>query len=261
MNPNSFLCSLCSAGIPFAGKTGLPNSTSQVGDKAWVQFIYQYYNFTNSQNTPYGRVCAYNWDLTVFDATYIAGDQKSYYGFTRNCYGFTSPVPAPLTGPGSVMADYEVAGYEVCPNSNSASGCVLQALANVPVIGWYSASIADVVGLSGQWTNVSGSILGFSGSQANFTHMQYEQALAATSCFEQNVQSGLSIPTVCTLATLPSLPRGPVLLAPRDQFLILSAINTPLPVTAETNNLVSASPVMDCRKLYECFLSALVTAP
>jgi hypothetical protein len=140
---------------------------------------------------------------------------------------------------------------------------MLQALANIPVLGWYAASIADVVGFSGQWTSLSGSVMGFGGgSEAIFTNVSYVQALDAVSCFKQNVQNGLIyVPTVCTPATLPRLPGGPVLFNPLDSVLIFQAQSAPLGVTAETNNLFSYPPVLDCKKLYECILSGIVRAP
>jgi hypothetical protein len=163
-NTNYFNCSTCSSGKPFAAVTGVSNSASATGDQGWVQFVYQ--NYASS-----ARLCVWNIDLTIASNTNSAKlpGSSSTWGFANSGYaGYNAacvavPTTYPLTGSGAANGEGEVIGYITSCPANSNSGCLLEVVGYLPWggdQGWWSIGTKDAMGLSGNWTNVSGTILG-----------------------------------------------------------------------------------------------------
>lgn len=128
---------------------------------------------------------------------------------------------------------------EVMGNRKSAYGYL-----RVPGVGWFSVTDTDTLGLSGNWTEASGTILGASGTEASFAETQLEQVMRGYSCI-----LGYSEDPVPPYTPQPYPPRT----SPLGRLFELTA--TPTIVsgfqTVETNNLtddpitcISSSP--DC---------------
>jgi hypothetical protein len=253
-NTNYFPCSTCKSGYPFGSVPGIPDSASQAGDPGWVQFAFQ--NFSGGAS----QLCIWQIDVGITVNTNNAmftGDNGGYAnshqaGYHKDCVAEADlPITAPLTGPGAVVpqqgqspavGDAEVIGYITCPST----GCLLQLVAYLPWANenWYSITKKDVLGLSGNWTNVNGSILGSGGnSTAVFSaNTNILQTIAAYSCVDFSAATGY-------MAEPCAAPKTPIL-----RLFELSASPTFSPYTGEQNNLVSGPPKFTCRP-YDCVLS------
>jgi hypothetical protein len=221
-NTNFFPCSTCSNGSPFAA--------SQTGDTGWVQFVFQALGSI-------ARLCVWNIDVT------IAFNTNNAAGYRAQCTDMSTETPPtftirvkPLTGDGAPSESGEVFGYISCPNPGSVSNCMLTAIAYLPWVppseldphtpgslgvGWWAAVDNDALGLAGNWTNVSGGLLGLSFSSASFTKTRIGTALYAYICVKQP-QGSLPFSQVCDSDIF-------------DESVTRLVISSP---TAESNNLV-----------------------
>jgi hypothetical protein len=245
-NTNFFSCSTCSAGSPFAAQPKIMSSASQAGDSGWVQFTYQ----SGGPSGPSG-LCVWNVDITV------ANNTKNQAGY--NPGQCANPVQtAALTGPNAVglgAADAEVDGFVMCPTAGSNAGCLLNAVAYLPWAagsgGWWSVGSPDLMGLSGKWTAVSGSILGWGNASAAFFSKgsRFGQVVHANSClevpFSTDAQGAIiPVPTACTpfhgiyVPLLTGLSATPTLTFP----------------TAEQNNLISDPAQKFSCGAFDCWL-------
>jgi len=213
------------------------------------------------QRSPLSLLCVWNIDATVAqvtnNATIPSGANGGYAnagaaGYNQTCvYPSVSYPVGPLTGPGAAIGAAEVIGYVTCPTAGSNSGCLLEAVADLPWAGgWWSVGATDGLGLSGNWTNISGTILGSgNGSTASFTNTQIEQVLRAYSCFVAPSSATGYTPQPCPP---PKTPLG--------WLFDLSATPTIVNATGESNNLTN-TPVTFACKAYDCWLSYNSSAP
>jgi hypothetical protein len=169
--------------------------------KGWVQFTAQ-----SKPGQPDG-ICIWNWNFS-----HIA-----------------DPVPkcasgVPITTRGIPAGLARVVGYIAQPASGSGPA-MLTVMAFLPwEKTWYSAVLPDIYGLSGVWTEVSGSILGFgSGSEVNFTKAHIHTHLDAFTCLQ---------PYTAVSCVTPA-PASGQNYADLAYYATVSFTN----VTAETNNL------------------------
>jgi hypothetical protein len=224
------------------------NSGSQAGDSGWVQFGYQ--NFQSS-----ARLCVWNNDVTIAHNMNNAKipmnanggfATSGYYGYNSTCVSV--PTTYPLTGPGASEDGGEVFGYITCPNANSNAGCTLTAVGYLPwggSQGWWSVNAPDALELSGNWTAVSGGILGSqNGSTASFTKAAIQQVLRAYSCFVAPQGPTGYTPQPCAPPNSPWL----------GLLFDLKATPTVSYVTAESNNLMNDPVTFECED-YDCWLS------
>jgi hypothetical protein len=252
-NTNLFVCNaLCANGKAFAALPGYPNSASGAGDIAEVQFVIT--SNVNSGQPDY--LCLAQVDAIVLqdvarDPVDLSNPPPEGYGFIQQCVPLGNPFP--LTGPGSVPdRTIGVTGYIACspPDPN----CSLVAIA--PVAGTFPlqfrAVVApDLLGLTGNWTQVSGTIYGLSnGSQAIFTKTQLTTMQMAASCVTWFLSP---IPRAC--------PRT----SPRTSFKddlsrYATAYQTYYDNTAETNNLSYGPPQFTCDGDY-CLLWYISKSP
>ena len=232
-NTNFFPCTPCSAGFPFAAVEGIKNSASQPGDQGWIQFVYQQYSDAQ-------LLCIWNIDATVANNTHGLGSipagvargfaSSGWPGFHATCL---NPPPGALTGPSvsSYSGSAEIVGYISCsPNSN----CGLQLMAWLPwTEQWWSIWDVDFVGLKGNWTAVTGGVLGAGGrSQADFANFQVQEVLQAFSC-EVNPPAAQPCPS----------------LGRQNKVLTLSAVGELIAATSgETNNLVNDPSTFTCEE-------------
>jgi hypothetical protein len=265
-NTNTFNCTTCSSGNPFAtiqfaNPQISQSSASQPGDQSWVQFTYQ-----EPQPGAEGFLCVWNVDATIASNTNNAQFPNSvnggyandgFAGYNATCMSPTGGNVQTLTGFGSNNDGAEVIGYIQCPNANSNAGCTLWNFAYLPWVGgWWAISAADGLGLSGNWTEVSGSLLGSgNGSGASFTKTQIYQVLRAYSCVVAPQDATGFTPQPC------SPPAGPFDIALLSH-IELSA--TPTIVsgfqTQESNNLTNGPVTFVC-EAFDCWLSYNSSSP
>jgi hypothetical protein len=250
-NTNTFTCTTCTSGYPLA--------TSNPGDQAWVQFVYW-----QDPEIPVGRpsnpdsgLCVWSWDLTPNSDMYTT-DQTSFMQCVYPSKILSVP-PAPLTGPGAAAWQFgEVVGYVTCPFSGNV-GCLLISVAYLPWVGgWWSVGAPDYMGLSGNWTNVTGSILGEGGgSTATFTNTQISQTVIANSCFvaPQDAATGGYGPQPCSAP-----PIGPYGIVLGSLGLHAGPALVPNDASGESNNLNNGSVTFQCIG-YECWLSYNSASP
>lgn len=188
--------------------------TGNNGHTDWVQFTVQ-----SKPGQPDG-LCIWNIDVTVAVAT------KNQGGYSPACVSAPRSVPdKPLTGPGaSVGVPIVITGYVAAPAAGSSAG-LLVIWGQLPDAGgWWSTVARDTYGLNGNWTEISGSILGFGGgSQATFHNTTMSTLLGAYSCLA---------PTTAASCPSGSLPTEVV------HELVYYAGPYYSGVTAESNNLV-----------------------
>jgi hypothetical protein len=226
-NTNQFNCTVCSNGFPFEG--------TQAGDVGWVQFVYQ--------PSTYG-LCVWNIDLS----------QQIYQ---PTCVSPVPPYSRNLTGNGAAIGAGEVFGYVFCPTPGSNSGCTLNVFGYLPwAEGWYSVTgVPDLLGLAGNWTNVSGTILGEGGgSEAVFaggggSPVQIQTFLRAYSCFVQPQGATGYTPQPCP---------PPNFIERRFELDATDPIENV--VTNETNNLTNGQATFVCEP-WDCWLSYVSSAP
>jgi len=241
VNTNDFTCSTCKNGSPFAAVSGVPNSASAPGDTGWVQFVYQQFASGTDGSS---RLCVWNVDTTV------AANTTNNAGYKPNCvYPSASYPMGPLTGNGAVIGAAEVIGYTQCPSPISNAGCTLWAVAKLPFAagaGWWAISAKDEMGLTGNWTNVGGTVYGAGGgSRAVFTNTQVQTNVVAYSCY--TAPAG---PTGYT-------PQGCAPPPPYDffaQFFYLKASPADYFPTGESNNLTNDPVTFSCGD-YDCWLN------
>jgi hypothetical protein len=237
-NTNGFKCSSCSKGFP------CPKSNP--GDSGWVQFTYQQWGESG------GPLCVWNVDATC------------------NCYKTFCVTPTGtvdhLTGPGSSVEPYEVAGFVQCgytPNTKNVgpNGCTLWVLGYLPNLqnpGWWAAAAPDNLGLgtTGNWTSIGGSLYGSdNGAGAVFTQLTSNSTVVnttvvANSCFQSPTPSDNTVPIFT-----PSLCDSG-----EDQYNLSAAIAFAYGNgTAESNNLKMGDASLSCVD-YECRMTWTGTA-
>ena len=165
-------------------------------------------------------------------------------GYHIKCVLPPPPARGPLTGAGAPVGEGQIVGYINCPTIVSKAGCFLQLIADLPWLdGVLTVSDNDTIGLSGNWNNLSGGLLGEgNGSAAGFKNIDVFQILYGFSCVvapEVDVTIGLQ-------ACPPPDPR-------LAGFFELSARPTLTSVTGELNNLVSEPATFSCHP-WDCGL-------
>jgi hypothetical protein len=234
-NTNFFPCRTCSNQWPFAG--------SNAGDQGWVQFTYQ-----SRLPSRGGILCVVNVDRTV------ASRSSNSSGYAPLC--LFVPANIPLTGPGALEHwAAEVICYVICDASDPNAQCVLTTVAYIPWLGgggWWSVSAPDLFGLSGNWTQVSGTILGYGGgSSAIFSNATFQIELSAFTCFEQPLSTnGDGVPVFCPPPTNTF----------ESQFEP-SATEGLVGLTAEGNNLIDSPVGFFCMSFWSCNYIFKSTAP
>jgi hypothetical protein len=254
VNTNTFGCSPCKSGSPFAPVRGAPLSASEAGDTGWIQYVWQ-------SDASSSRLCIWSVDTTIASNTGNAplptGESggyanEGYQGYHADCIypsQFTSI--APLTGTGSAQGEAIVNGYVQCPGQvlnlkpGYIAGCSLWALATLPWAQdpfWIIAS-KDKMGLSGNWTIVSGSILG----QGNASHAKFKAAvfLEAIGAYSCAAAPPISAPVAC-----PSEKSLPVLVGHTVNF----------DPTGESSNLTVNPLNFECGP-NDCLLGSFLTSP
>jgi hypothetical protein len=196
-------------------------------------------------------LCVWQIDARVAAVAQNAqGSAYTGYGYLSTCV-YPSQI-YPLTGNGAAEGGGEVFGYISCIPISTCSLTVVAYLTwvdqddpNGQFGGWWSVSATDVLGLSGNWTNVSGTILGHgNSSEAVFTNAQMQTLLRAYSCIvDPQAQNGFT-PEPCTARTL----------------FGLSATISDQNDTGESNNLTNGPPTLVCES-YDCYLSYNSSAP
>jgi hypothetical protein len=243
-NTNTFPCTLCTNGHPFAATKGVAQSASAPGDTGWVQFVYQQFA-PGKVGTGSSRLCVWNVDATIAQNTHNSGP-----GYASTCvYPSATETVAPLDGAGAPAGDAEVIGYIQCPNPNSNTGCKLWVVAELPWSpgsGWWSISTPDVLGLAGHWNNVGGGILGAGGgSEAVFTNSQFLYVVAGYACVNSNATPTGAIDQPC--------PGPPSWDREGNAFDIQASPANYYP-TGESNNLTGAPVGFSCGEL-ACWMS------
>jgi hypothetical protein len=243
-NTNTFPCTLCSNGHPFAATKGVAQSASAPGDTGWVQFVYQQFA-PGAVGTGNSRLCVWNVDATIAQNTHNSGP-----GYASTCvYPSATETVAPLDGAGAPNGDAEVIGYIQCPNPNSNAGCKLWVVAELPWSpgsGWWSISTADVLGLAGHWNNVGGGILGAGGgSVAQFTNSQFLYVVSGYSCVNANATPTGAIDQPCP---------GPPSWDREGNAFDIQASPASFYPTGESNNLTGAPVGFSCGEL-ACWMS------
>jgi hypothetical protein len=231
-NTNRFVCNAaCANGKAFPALPGVKNSASEVGDIGIVQFVLQ-------SNASFGnpdQLCLWQWDAIVFqDVNRQPNGPPDGYGYVKQCIDLGKPVP--LTGPSAVAYRHVgVTGFIQCspPNQN----CMLVAITNVyPSLQYVSVTMPDLLGLHGNWTNVSGTIYGLAyGSQANFTNLQTMTTQIGASCVTWNgAASGGQYPKTCPNTGAANL------------AAYVSVNQNYYDQTQETNDLINGPPQLTC---------------
>jgi hypothetical protein len=216
-NTNTFPCTNCPSVFP--ATPNIKNSAGKSGDTAWMQFVYQ------SGNPP--LVCVWYVDSTV------AGNTNSQAGYLSKCVPGTQQGGAPLLGPGSpAVWMAAVFAYDSC-SSSSGSNCQISIWAydGTQPADWYgiTSPLGDALGLSGNWTDVSGTILGQGGgSKAVFQNVYLFTGLQAYSCN--------TVPITYLTGSPPACPK-PAQPTASDLLSDLNGIATVTSFTGETNNL------------------------
>jgi hypothetical protein len=247
-NTNTFPCTTCKDGYPFAAQTGKDGATvaasgTRAGDQGWVQFTYQ-------ADPTDSRVCVWNIDSTVAQATLPPGiDGVVDAGYDRTCADF--PTVFPLTGNGANSQTAEVIGWVICPGSLIVPvPCILSTITYMPSNDlWVNVATIDIVGLAGQWTNVNGGIVGISNaSEAAFGNTQVAQVMRVYTCVEPNTPPlGVFTPITC-----PANPLAPQLSG--------EAVN--YGTTGESNNLTNGPATFSCPAgSFSCSISFTAKAP
>ena len=244
VNTEFFDCLVCKKGVPF--------SRSEAGDKGWVQFTFNTHPETGPK-TGNSALCITLWDMS---STPLQN--------TIKCAPFMTAIST-LTGPNAVFAggnlgEYyggEVIGYVSCPTQGSGSGCLVWAVGYLPWTGgWYSVSASDVVGLSGNWHQVSGGVFGFdNGSKAVFSEaspgqVQMVNTLRAYACIVEPQVANQFTPQPCS----------PGLVNARTRPFRISATDPAVHPTAESNNLTYGQPIFACGD-YDCWVVYNASAP
>jgi hypothetical protein len=248
-NTNTFKCAPCANGSPFAATAGIPNSASKPGDTGWVQFVYQQFA-TGPVGKGNSRLCVWNVDINIANATSNAA------GYAPTCvYPSASETVAGLDGKGAAIGAAEVIGYVQCPNASSDSGCTLWVVAQLPWspgTGWWAISAPDSMGLAGNWTNVSGTILGSGGgNEAIFTKTQAQNMLRAYSCYTSPTSATGYVPTACP---------NPSPLNFFARYFELTASPANYYPTGESSNLAGGPITISCGD-YDCWMSYNSSAP
>ena len=253
-NTNYFPCASCSRGNPFPAVAGVNNSASQTGDQGWIQFVYQQFSLTN------WSLCIWTVDVTIANNTNSASlngasggyANDNFAGYHRQCAQSSAPASGPLTGAGAVGGEGQIVGYLNCPTVASSAGCFLQLIADLPWVGGVlTVSDNDTIGLSGNWTNVSGGILGSGGgSQAEFTNIKVFQILYGYSCIVAPPEVDVTIGWQACPPPIGELGR----------LFELSAQPITTNVTAETNNLLNDPATFVCHP-WDCGLWWNLRAP
>jgi len=241
VNTNVFTCTTCKAGYPF--------SDANVGDNAWVQFVYTQHGWTPTPLENDSTLCVWMVDTSITTA-----DEDS----TVYC---VSPSAAdsvlPIDGMDAPSGQAEVAGFIQCPDPSTTTGCTIGILAHLPwspAQDWWMASGPDLMGLAGNWTNVSGGIVGMSnGSQAVFTNTSVETTVQAYTCYAPVTPEGATPgapgegPGACAPPASPPNESSPWLkLTAADRWQISP--------TDETNNLTIQPATLSCG-YYDCSLT------
>jgi hypothetical protein len=246
-NTNYFPCASCSSGFPFPAVAGVPNSASQKGDQGWIQFVYQQFSLAN------WFLCIWTVDVTIATNTsnaFLNGASAGYAnnktaGYHRACVQSSASARGPLTGAGAIVGVGQIVGYLNCPTAASNAGCFLQLIADLPwVSGVLAVSDNDTMGLSGNWNNVSGGILGSGGGTvAQFKNIEIFQILYGSTCI-------VAPPDVDVTIGWQSCPPP---ITPLGGLFELSAQPSLTSVTAETNNLVNEPATFVCHP-WDCGL-------
>jgi hypothetical protein len=246
-NTNYFPCASCSRGSPFPAVAGVGNSASQTGDLGWIQFVYQQFSLAN------WSLCIWTVDVTIATNTnnaFLNGASggyanDNYAGYHRACVQSSASARGPLTGAGAVVGEGQIVGYLNCPTVVSSAGCFLQLIADLPWVGGVLAvSDNDTMGLSGNWNNVSGGILGSGGgSVAQFKNIEIFQILYGSSCIVAPPEEDVTI----------GWQACPPPIIPLARLFELSAQPSLTNVTAESNNLVSEPATFVCHP-WDCGL-------
>ncbi|HYA41634.1 MAG TPA: hypothetical protein VEF34_10040 [Syntrophobacteraceae bacterium] len=236
-NTNTFSCSYCKKGSPFA--------QSQPGDTGWVQFVYQQ---SGSGKGADAWLCVWNIDWTV------AGKTKNNSGYKHYCVmPSKSYTMLPLTGTGAPGDEYaEVIGYVDCTGHSKPgpNGCTLWAFAQLPWVkdgpSWWAVSAPDSLGLDGQWYNVGGAMYGEgSGSKAVFSNATLVTDVVAYSCEtgsqHGSTDGGIFTPKAC----------NPVV---KNPTYFLTAKPSSYKPTGESNNLTNGQVTFGCSDHYDCHM-------
>jgi hypothetical protein len=240
VNPFYFTCTTCTAGSPFP--------LSQPNDGAWVQFVYQQFGSSATKGTQDTNLCVWEFDTAVLADTYSYSTGQSTSGVYSKCINpsMTDSV-LPVDGAGAPTGAAEVVGYIKCPSSGTGQ-CTLWAVAHLPwspSSKWWSVSTPDLMGLNGNWINVSGGLFGAgNGSQAVLTNTQLQTTVEAYTCFANPNPANVGGPAGCTVP--------PKWEAWSIYFDLTAAAGTVTP-TGETNNLTPGSATMTCG-YYDCVL-------
>ena len=246
-NTNSFVCTTCSAGKPFSSASGIANSASAAGDYGWVQFVYTQFG-AGPANKGLSNLCVWNVDASV------SGRTNGKAGYASNCvYPSLYGSVAPIEGKGAPTGAVEVTGYVQCPSAGPP--CTLWAIAQIPWSpdsSWWSVSAPDMMGLSGNWINVGGGILGVgNGSEAVFTNAQFQSVVRAYTCYVSPIPSNNGAPTSCA---------NPPPYETFSLYFRLTAGASDYFPTAETNNLVNNPVTLSCGD-YDCWMTYNSSAP
>ena len=251
-NTNYFNCPHCRSGTYFPAVAGISNSAGRDGDTAWVQFVFQ------SGDPP--AYCIWYVDVTV------ATNTNNKAGYLPKCVPIQMINVTPLLGPGVFTFWATVIGYDTC-SSSTGSNCRLTLVGyNSQSVGdWYAISFKDLVGLSGQWTDVSGTILGQgNGSRAVFEHnLGVQTTMDAYTCIVRDKKrpgfttvAGITEVSLTGPAACPS-PKKPTA---ADRLSELKAKSTHTSVTGKSNNLENNPPDFRCQP-FHCSLSYPSIAP
>ena len=178
----------------------------------------------------------------------------------RNKYAICvdTPTATPLTGKGSAGGTGEIIGYLTCPTVGSTANCLLSIIAYMP---WakdvlMNVQTTDLMGLAGQWTNISGGLIGKGGgSKAVFSNTSVTNTMQAFTYTAPATLDSFSItPQACSDPD-PGITSG-FLVWP--YLLLAEAINSD--PTGESNNLTNGPATLTCSPAY-CQISFVSTAP
>jgi hypothetical protein len=215
-----------------------------------MQFVYQ-------SGDPPG-ICIWYVDVTV------AHNTKNKAGYLAKCLPIQQGNITPFLGPGGVIEFFAtVIAFDSCSSAGSNCQIAIVAYDNQQPGDWYALTspIGDALGLSGNWFDTSGTILGRGrGSTAVFTGPIVLTALNAYTC----IRHGSSPDTVAGVAETSLTGPTPCHENP-DQPLVdfLSSFNgvaTVTGVTAETNNMTNGPVNFSCVPFY-CTLAYRSSAP
>ena len=232
-NTNTFTCSSCKDGSPFAA--------SKPGDTGWTQFVYQQ---SGSGKGVSSYLCVWDFDITAYFGSKEKDGCKSYCVIPSK-----KRTMLPLTGAGAPDEYAEVIGYIDCSHRSKASpdGCRLWAFAKLPWAkggpSWWAVSGPDILTLADNWNNVNGDMYGEgNGSKAVFSNATLTTWIGAFSCDtgpQHGSSSGVFTPKPCK---------------PSAKHPDLNATPAKYDSTAESNNLVSGDVNFECQHNYECLM-------